>query len=48
MWHTAFVEFEFTALEDFGFTVIAPRLNEEVPEKGPGELALHSISVVNT
>lgn len=45
-WHTAFVEFDFTALEDFGFTVIAPRLNEETPEKGPGELALHSISVL--
>lgn len=44
-WHTAIVEFDFASLDAFGFTVLAPRLNEGTEQVGPGEIALHSIRV---
>ncbi len=44
-WKFFTIDFDFSPLRDFGYTVLAPRINEGTPSLGSGELAVNSITV---
>jgi hypothetical protein len=44
-WHRARIEFDFTHLPDLGYTVLAVRLNEQTPHRGPGAVYIHSMKL---